>query len=44
MDALKCQNLDKMRDVKDLYDGFIFGKQKKSISDIWKRGFRGQIP
>mgnify|MGYP000788010319 CR=1 FL=1 len=28
MDALKCQNLDKMRDVKDLYDGFIFGKQK----------------
>jgi len=27
-DALKCQNLDKMRDVKDLYDGFIFGKQK----------------
>ena len=28
MDALKCQNLDKMRDVKDLYDGFILANKK----------------
>ena len=28
MDALKCQNMDTMHDVKEMYDGFIFGKQK----------------
>lgn len=28
MDALKCQNINKMRDVKAMYDGFIFGRQK----------------
>ena len=28
MDALKCQNLDKMRDVKDLYDGLFLANKK----------------
>lgn len=27
-DALKCQNIDTMRDVKAMYDGFIFGNQR----------------
>lgn len=31
MDALKCQNMDTMHDVKEMYDGFIFGKQKICI-------------
>ncbi len=27
-DALKCQNIDKFRAVKEMYDGFIFGHRK----------------
>lgn len=27
-DALKCQNINAMSDVKAMYDGFIFGKQR----------------
>ena len=34
MDALKCQNMDTMHDVKEMYDGFIFGKQK-DIYNPW---------
>ena len=34
MDALKCQNLDKMRDVKDLYDGFIFWQTKRYVQSV----------
>lgn len=28
MDALKCQNIDTMKDVKAMYDGFIIGNRK----------------
>lgn len=28
MDALKCQNIDEFRAVKEMYDGFIFGHRK----------------
>lgn len=34
MDALKCQNINKMRDVKAMYDGFIFGS-KKDMYNPW---------
>lgn len=34
MDALKCQNIDKMRDVKAMYDGFIIGR-RKDIYNPW---------
>lgn len=42
-DALKCQNIDKMSDVKAMYDGFIFGNQKDiynpwSISNYMRHG------
>ena len=34
MDALKCQNMDTMHDVKEMYDGFIFG-QRRDIYNPW---------
>lgn len=33
-DALKCQNIDKMQEVKAMYDGFIFGGQR-DIYNPW---------
>ena len=33
-DALKCQNVDKMQEVKAMYDGFIFGGQR-DIYNPW---------
>ena len=33
-DALKCQNLDRMQEVKAMYDGFIFGG-RKDIYNPW---------
>ena len=33
-DALKCQNMDSLQDVKAMYDGFIFGK-RKDIYNPW---------
>ena len=33
-DALRCQNIDKMSDVKAMYDGFIFGSQR-DIYNPW---------
>ena len=52
MDALKCQNMDTMHDVKEMYDGFIFGKHKDiynpwsilNFIDTKKSGRFGQIP
>ena len=34
MDALKCQNIDDMKKVKEMYDGFIIGHQK-DIYNPW---------
>ena len=34
MDALKCQNMDSLQEVKAMYDGFIFGK-RKDIYNPW---------
>lgn len=34
MDALKCQNMDRFKEVKAMYDGFIFGKHK-DIYNPW---------
>ncbi|WP_243103563.1 AAA family ATPase [Clostridium sp. OM02-18AC] len=34
MDALKCQNIDAMQDVKAMYDGFIIGN-RKDIYNPW---------
>ena len=34
MDALKCQNIDTMKDVKAMYDGFIIGN-RKDIYNPW---------
>lgn len=34
MDALKCQNIDTLNDVKKMYDGFIFGGQR-DIYNPW---------
>lgn len=33
-DALKCQNMDGLSEVKEMYDGFIFGKHK-DIYNPW---------
>ena len=33
-DALKCQNIDDMKEVKEMYDGFIIGHQK-DIYNPW---------
>lgn len=33
-DALKCQNIDQFRDVKEMYDGFIFG-HRKNMYNPW---------
>lgn len=33
-DALKCQNIDKMQEVKAMYDGFIFGG-RRDIYNPW---------
>lgn len=33
-DALRCQNIDKMSDVKAMYDGFIFGN-RRDIYNPW---------
>lgn len=42
-DALKCQNIDKLAEVKAMYDGFIFGNQKDiynpwSITNYMRQG------
>ncbi len=42
-DALKCQNIDKMAEVKAMYDGFTFGNQKDiynpwSITNYMRQG------
>ncbi len=34
MDALKCQNIDQFRPVKEMYDGFIFGN-RRDIYNPW---------
>ena len=34
MDALKCQNIDDMKKVKEMYDGFVIGHQK-DIYNPW---------
>lgn len=34
MDALRCQNIDDMKEVKEMYDGFIIGHQK-DIYNPW---------
>ena len=37
MDALKCQNIDEFRAVKEMYDGFIFG-HRKDMYNPWSIG------
>ncbi len=42
-DALRCQNIDKMAEVKAMYDGFTFGNQKNiynpwSITNYMRQG------